>query len=120
MRRRFRPTGSLTAARRRRESDHVNRALAVLTLVALLTVVVEATDDPHPLLAVALGVTYAAHALVALPWLARQPVPRRYWLTAGHVCLQLPLGALMFGAAHAGVGGALPRRGLGSRSVLVP
>jgi signal transduction histidine kinase len=97
----------------------VNRALAVLTLVALLTVVVEATDDPHPLLAVALGVTYAAHALAALPWLARQPVPRRYWLTAGHVCLQLPLGALMFGAAHAGVGATLLLLVLVSQSVLL-
>ena len=97
----------------------MNRALAVLTLVALLTVVVEATDDPHPLLAVALGVTYAAHALVALPWLARQPVPRRYWLTAGHVCLQLPLGALMFGAAHAGVGATLLLLVLVSQSVLL-
>ena len=83
----------------------MTRALAALTCLALLTVVVEATDDPHPLLAVALGATFAAHALVALPWLAGQPVPRRYWLTAGHVCLQLPLGALLFGAAH-----AAPRR----------
>ena len=97
----------------------MNRALAVLTLVALLTVVVEATDDPHPLLAVALGVTYATHALAALPWLAHQPVPRRYWLTAGHVCLQLPLGALMFGAAHAGVGATLLLLVLVSQSVLL-
>ncbi|SDB99897.1 Signal transduction histidine kinase [Geodermatophilus telluris] len=85
----------------------MTRALAVLTLLALLTVAVESTDDPHPLLAVALGTTYAAHALVALPWLSRQPVPRRYWLTAAHVCLQLPLGVLLFGAAHAGVGATL-------------
>ncbi|RBY82051.1 sensor histidine kinase [Geodermatophilus sp. TF02-6] len=85
----------------------MNRALAVLTCLALLTVVAEATDDPHPLLAVALGVTYAAHALAAQPWLARQPAPRRYWLTAGHVCLQLPLGVLLFGAAGAGVGATL-------------
>jgi signal transduction histidine kinase len=97
----------------------VNRALAVLTCVALLTVVVEATDDPHPLLAVALGVTYAAHALAALPWLARQPLPRRYWLTAGHVCIQLPLGALLFGAAHAGVGATLLLLVLVSQSVLL-
>ena len=97
----------------------VNRALAVLTLLALLTVVVEATDDPDPLLAVALGVTFAAHSLVALPWLATQPVPRRYWLTAGHVCLQLPLGALLFGAAHAGVGATLLLLVLVSQSVLL-
>jgi signal transduction histidine kinase len=44
----------------------VNRDLAVLTLVALLTVVVEATDDPDPLLAVASGVTYAAQAARAV------------------------------------------------------
>jgi signal transduction histidine kinase len=85
----------------------VNRALAVLTCVALLTVVVEATDDAHPWLAVALGTTYAAHSVLALPWLARHPAPRRYWLTAGHVCLQLPLGVLVFGAAEAGVGATL-------------
>ena len=97
----------------------VNRALAVLTLLALLTVVVEATDDPDPLLAVALGVTFAAHSLVALPWLATQPVPRRYWLTAGHVCLQLPLGALLFGAAHAGVGATLLLLVLVGQSVLL-
>ncbi len=97
----------------------MTRALAVLTCLALLTVVVEATDDPHPLLAVALGVTFAAHALVALPWLAGQPAPRRYWLTAGHVCLQLPLGALMFGAAHAGVGATLLLLVLVAQSVLL-
>ncbi len=97
----------------------MTRALAVLTLLALLTVVVEATDDPNPLLAVALGVTYSAHALAALPWLARQPVPRRYWLTAGHVCLQLPLGVLLFYAAHAGVGATLLLLVLVSQGVLL-
>ncbi len=97
----------------------MTRALAVLTLLALLTVVVEATDDPHPLLAVALGVTYSAHALAALPWLARQPVPRRYWLAAGHVCLQLPLGVLLFGATGAGVGATLLLLVLVSQSVLL-
>ncbi len=100
-------------------SGAVTRALAVLTLLALLTVVVEATDDPHPLLAVALGVTYSAHALAALPWLARQPVPRRYWLAAGHVCLQLPLGVLLFGATGAGVGATLLLLVLVSQSVLL-
>jgi hypothetical protein len=97
----------------------VTRALAALTCLALLTVVVEATDDPHPLLAVALGVTYAVHALAALPWPARQPMPRQYWLTAGHVCLQLPLGALLFGAAHAGVGATLLLLVLVAQSVLL-
>jgi signal transduction histidine kinase len=101
------------------QSGAVTRALAVLTLLALLTVVVEATDDPNPLLAVALGVTYSAHALAALPWLARQPVPRRYWLTAGHVCLQLPLGVLLFYAAHAGVGATLLLLVLVSQGVLL-
>lgn len=97
----------------------VTRALAVLTVLALLTVAVEATDDPDPLLAVALAVTYAAHALVALPWLAGRPVPRRYWLTAAHVCLQLPLGALLFGAAGAGVGATLLLLVLVSQCVLL-
>ena len=97
----------------------MTRALAALTLLALLTVVVESTDDPHPLLAIALGVTYAAHALAALPWLAGQPVPRRYWLTAGHVCLQLPLGVLLFGAADAGVGATLLLLVLVSQCVLL-
>ncbi|MGY1591784.1 sensor histidine kinase [Geodermatophilus sp. SYSU D00708] len=97
----------------------MNRALAVLTCVALLTVVVEATDDTRPWLAVALGVTYAVHSLVAFPWLTRQPAPRRYWLTAGHVCLQLPLGALLFGAAQAGVGATLLLLVLVSQSVLL-
>ena len=97
----------------------MTRALAVLTCLALLTVVVEATDDPHPLLAVALGTTYAAHALVALPWLAGQPAPRRYWLAAGHVCLQLPLGVLLFWAAHAGVGATLLLLVLVAQSVLL-
>ena len=99
----------------------MTRALAVLTLLALLTVVVEATDDPDPLLAVALGVTFAAHALVALPWLAGQPVPRRYWLAAGHVCTKLPLGADLFGAAHAGVGETAQLLALvGQRVLLLP
>ena len=97
----------------------MTRALAVLTLVALLTVVVEATDDPHPLLAVALGTTYAAHSIAALPWLARRPAPQRWWLTAAHVCLQLPLGALLFGAAHAGIGATLLLLVLVSQCVLL-
>ncbi len=97
----------------------MTRALAVLTCLALLTVVVEATDDPRPLLPVALGVTYATHALLALPWLARQPVPRRYWLAAGHVCLQLPLGVLLFGVSGPGVGTTLLLLVLVSQSVLL-
>src|ERR671916_816217 len=101
------------------QSDHVTRALAALTCLALLTVVVEATDDPHPLLAVARGATYAAQGLVAPPGGAGRPPPRRYWLTAGHVCLQLPLGVLLFGAAHAGVGATLMLLVLVSQSVLL-
>ncbi|SFT75338.1 Signal transduction histidine kinase [Geodermatophilus amargosae] len=97
----------------------MTRVLAVMTCLALLTVAAEATDDPHPLLAIALGTTYAAHALVSLWWLPRQPVPRRYWLTAAHVCLQLPLGVLLFGAAHAGVGATLLLLVLVSQCVLL-
>ena len=97
----------------------MTRALAVLTCLALLTVAVEATADPHPLLAIALGTTYAAHALFSLWWLPRQPVPRRYWLTAGHVCLQLPLGVLLFGAAHGAVGATLLLLVLVSECVLL-
>ncbi|MGK5112113.1 MULTISPECIES: sensor histidine kinase [unclassified Geodermatophilus] len=85
----------------------MTRALAVLTCVALLTVAVEATDDAHPLLAVGLGTVFAALAVPALPWLSRRPAPRRYWLTAAYVCVALPLGVLVFGAAQAGVGATL-------------
>jgi signal transduction histidine kinase len=97
----------------------VDRALAVLTGVALLTIAVEATDDARPLLAIGLGSLFALLAVRALPWLSRRPVPRRYWLTAGYVCVALPLGVLLFGAAEAGVGATLMLLVLVSQSVLL-
>jgi signal transduction histidine kinase len=97
----------------------VDRALAVLTGVALLTIGVEATDDARPLLAVGLGTAFALLAVRALPWLSRRPAPRKYWLTVGYVCLALPLGVLLFGAAEAGVGATLMLLLLVSQSVLL-
>ena len=85
----------------------MDRALAVLTGVALLTIGVEATDDAQPLLAVGLGTVFALLVFAGSPWLSRRPTPRRYWLTAGYVASQLPLGLLLYGAAEAGVGATL-------------
>ncbi|MGY1630536.1 sensor histidine kinase [Geodermatophilus sp. SYSU D01186] len=97
----------------------MNRALAVLTCVALLTVAVEATGTVDPWLAVGLGTVYAVLAVAASLGTDRVPPARRRPLAVGYVLVQLTLGTLVFGAAGAGVGATLLLLVLVSQSVLL-
>jgi signal transduction histidine kinase len=89
------------------QSDHVNRALAVLTGCGLLTVLVEATAVPQPLAACAAAALYALVAVLGFGWVGRRSAGHRTPLAAGYVLVQLVLGYLVFGLAGAGVGATL-------------
>jgi signal transduction histidine kinase len=110
--------GELTPQPGVSHSGAVTRALAVLTLLALLTVAVEATDAPEPLPAVALAAGYALLAIAVPAWIGTRPLPRRRPLAAGYVVVQLCLGVVVFGLAGAGVGATLLLLVLVSQSVL--
>jgi signal transduction histidine kinase len=109
----------LTADTGAPHSGPVTRALTILTLGAFVTLLVEATDDPDPLGACALAVPFVLLAVLAFPWIRRQPAPRGWWLAAAYLLVQLPLGYLLFGAAGAGVGATLLLMVLVSQSVLL-
>jgi signal transduction histidine kinase len=101
------------------QSGAVNRALASLTLVALLTVAVEATDAPEPLLAVTLGTVYAVTAIAVPPWIGTRRLPHRRPLAAGYVVVQFLLGVVVFTLSGAGVGATLLQLVLVCQSVLL-
>jgi signal transduction histidine kinase len=101
------------------QSGAVNRALAALTLVALLTVAVEATDAPEPLLAVTLGTVYAVTAIAVPPWIGTRRLPHRRPLAAGYVVVQFLLGVVVFTLSGAGVGATLLQLVLVCQSVLL-
>ena len=97
----------------------MNRALAVLTGGAFLTLLAEATVSDQPLVAIALAAVFALLAVVAYGWIDRQQSRRRRRLAVAYVAVQLPLGYLLFGAAGAGVGATLLLMVLVSQSVLL-
>ena len=97
----------------------MTRALSVLTCGAYLTLLVEAAAGPHLPIAAALGTAFVLLAVLLFPRIHRQPTPRRWWLAAGYLAVQLPLGYLTFGAAGAGVGATLLLMALVSQSVLL-
>jgi signal transduction histidine kinase len=101
------------------DSVPVNRALAVLTGGAFLTLLAEATVSDQPLVAIALAAVFALLAVVAYGWIDRQQPRRRRRLAVAYVAVQLPLGYLLFGAAGAGVGATLLLMVLVSQSVLL-
>ena len=85
----------------------MNRALAVLTCVALVTLGIEATDDARPVLSVGLGTVFAVVAVVVFARVDRQEAARRRVLAVGYLAVQLLLGCLVFATAEAGVGATL-------------
>jgi signal transduction histidine kinase len=101
------------------DSVPVNRALAVLTGGAFLTLLAEATVSDQPLVAIALAAVFALLAVVAYGWIDRQQPRRRRRLAVAYVAVQLALGYLLFGAAGAGVGATLLLMVLVSQSVLL-
>jgi signal transduction histidine kinase len=100
-------------------SGPVTRALAVLTIAALLTLMVEATVVEQPLLTITVAAVYSAVAIIGYGWIDRQPPPRRRALGVAFVAVQLPLGYLMFSASTSGVGSTLLLMVLVSQSVLL-
>lgn len=97
----------------------MTRALALLTLGAFLTLVVEATGFDGPLPAIALAAVYSAGAVVGYGWIDRQAPSRRRALAVPYVVVQLALGYLVFGVSPAGVGSTLLLMVLVSQSWLL-
>jgi signal transduction histidine kinase len=97
----------------------VTRALAVLTLAAFVTLAVEVTAGPQPMLAITLAAAFLLLSVVAFPRLQRLPEPHRVWAAVGYVVVQLVLGYLTFGEAGEGVGATLLLMVLVSQSVLL-
>jgi signal transduction histidine kinase len=97
----------------------VHRALTALTACGLLTLLVEATGVPHPVVLVAIAVSYALVAALVFTWVDRQPPRRRTPIAVVYVLAQLVHGYVVFSLAHAGVGATLLLMVLVSQSVLL-
>jgi signal transduction histidine kinase len=93
----------LTAPPRTQHSGAVERALAALTVVALVTVLAEATDRPDPLPGYLAAVLCAALVLVALRWLEG----RGRAVAVTYVAVQLALAFAVSSLAGPGVGATL-------------
>jgi signal transduction histidine kinase len=114
--------GSVDRRRGRPQSGRVqrtglHRALAVLTVGAFATLVVEATALGDVVLLVVLGAVFAGAAIAVPAWLDRHP--SRRVLTWGYVVAQLALGFGLFTAAAAGVGATLLLMVLVGQAVLL-
>jgi signal transduction histidine kinase len=91
----------------------------VFTVGAFVTLLVESTADPDPLVGIVLAAVYSVLAVVAFGWIDRQPARRRLRLAVPYVAGMLVLGYLVFGASAAGVGATLLLLVLVSQSVLL-
>jgi signal transduction histidine kinase len=97
----------------------VNRALAVLTCGAFLTLAAEATALQHPLPPIAAALAFSLLAIVGFRWVDRQEPPRRLRLAGLYVVVALPLSFLVFALGAPGVGSTLLLLVLVSQSVLL-
>jgi signal transduction histidine kinase len=97
----------------------VQRALAVLTAGAFVTLVIEGSGSPAWLAQVALAAVYAGIATVGFAWVDRQLPRRRRFAAVGYVLVQLALGYLLFGFLASGVGAILLFMVLVSQGVLL-
>jgi signal transduction histidine kinase len=84
-------------------SDHVNRALAVLTGGAFLTLVLGVLGSGEPVPAMLLGAAFTVLGTVGFAWVRRRG--RLGWAVA-YVAIQLPLAFVIF-AINPGVGATL-------------
>jgi hypothetical protein len=83
-------------------SGHVQWALSILTVVAYATLPLGSASFEQELVPTLLvGLLYAALAIVAFPWVQR----RGRAFAVAYVCVQLPLGFLVFSLSGAAVGG---------------
>jgi signal transduction histidine kinase len=97
----------------------VTRALAVLTGIGLLTVLIEVPGLTYPWAAAGVALLFAILAVLGYAWVDRQESHRRRVLAAGYVVVQLLLGYLVFGLGEAGIGPTLLLMVLVSQSVLL-
>jgi len=95
----------------------VNRAIAVLTCGAFLTLVIEAGHVADPAAAIAIAAVFSILAIAGFGWVDRQSGRRRQAVAAGYVVVMLALGDVMFSAAGDGVGSTLLLMVLVSQSV---
>jgi signal transduction histidine kinase len=109
----------LTERSAEQQSGRVTRALAVLTCGAFLTLLAEATGLQQPWPPVAVALVFSLLAIVAFPWLDRQPPRRRLRIGILYVVVQLPLSYLVFMAGSTGVGATLLSLVLVSQCVLL-
>ncbi|WP_410660371.1 sensor histidine kinase [Amycolatopsis sp. lyj-112] len=94
----------------------MNRALAVLTVVAYVTLPLgSANYETLVLPTLIVGLVYAAIAIAGFPWVQK----RGRALAVGYVCVQLPLGFTLFSLSGAAVGSVLLLVVLISHTVLL-
>lgn len=98
------------------QSASVNRALAVLTVVAYVTLPLRSASYETLMLPTLLvGLVYAMLAIVAFPWVQKQGRA----LTIAYVGVQLPLGFTLFSLSGAAIGAILLLVVLVSQSALL-
>lgn len=94
----------------------MNRALAVLTVVAYVTLPLGSADyETLVLPTLIVGLVYAVIAIVGFPWVQK----RGRAFAVGYVCVQLPLGFTLFSLSGAAVGSVLLLVVLVSHTVLL-
>lgn len=81
----------------------MNRALAALTVAALVALVIGAPDAQAPVASVLLGLAFAVLATAGFAWVRRQSRP----IAGGYVGVQLVLGNAVFSTSDASIGAVL-------------
>ena len=91
-------------------------ALAILTVVAYVTLPLgSASFEQQPVATLLVGLVYSAIAILGFPFVQGRSV----WWAVGFVCVQLPLGFIVFSLSGAAVGAILLLVVLVSQSVLL-
>ena len=97
------------------QSGTVQWALAILTIVAYVTLPIGSASFEQPLPALLVGLVYSALAIFGFRFVQDRSV----WWAVGYVCVQLPLGFVLFSLSGAAVGAVLLLVVLVSQSVLL-
>ncbi|NUR25826.1 MAG: sensor histidine kinase, partial [Catenulispora sp.] len=88
----------------------MKRALAVLTVAAYLTLVVDVAGGGRPWLSLLPGTAFLLVATLGFAWVQRRPDPGRRavrWPRWAYVAVLYALGGAVFGASGASVGATL-------------
>ena len=97
------------------QSGTVQWALAILTIVAYMTLPIGSASFEQPLPTLLVGLVYSTLAIFGFRFVQDRSV----WWAVGYVCVQLPLGFVMFSLSGAAVGAVLLLVVLVSQSVLL-